>query len=56
MVNFCLSFFLSQLEDKLKEKVLLAPTFNSHYKPDPKQIEFNAKRINFSGEKDVFSK
>ena len=40
----------------LREKVLLAPTSSIHIKPDPKQIELNTKKINFAGEKDVFSK
>ena len=42
-----------QLEDKLKEKV--SSSNSSNDKLDKKQIELNAKKINLSGEKDVFS-
>ena len=47
--EYCLET-TQQLEDKLKEKVS-----SSNDKLDKKQIELNAKKINLSGEKDIFS-
>ena len=50
--EYCLET-TQQLEDKLKEKV--SSSNSSNDKLDKKQIELNAKKINLSGEKDVFS-
>lgn len=52
--EYCLET-TQQLEDKLKEKVAHSFASNSSEKLDKKQIELNAKKINLSGEKDVFS-
>lgn len=52
--EYCLDT-TQQLEDKLKEKVLVAPTSNIYVKLDQKQIELINKKINFASEKDVFA-
>jgi vacuolar protein sorting-associated protein 53 len=52
--EYCLET-TQQLEDKLKEKVSHSNASSTNEKLDKKQIELNAKKINLSGEKDVFS-
>jgi hypothetical protein len=51
------NIFSKKLEDKLKEKVSSTSNINGiNLRQDPKQAEANAKKINLSGEKDVFGK
>lgn len=52
--EYCLET-TEQLEDKLKEKVSLSTMFGITISLEPKQIELNTKKINFSIEKDIFS-
>lgn len=52
--EYCLET-TQQLEDKLKEKSLTQTVNGVKEKPDAKQIEVQSKKINFSGEKDIFS-
>lgn len=54
--EYCLET-TQQLEEKLKEKVTSSSSANGFLpKLDQKQIELNVKKINLSGERDVFAK
>ena len=48
--------FLLKLEDKLREKVTITFIQGVNLKQETKQAEVNAKKINFLGEKEIFSK
>lgn len=52
--EYCLET-TQQLEDKLKEKVSVLVMNGITINLEPKQIELNTKKINFSIEKDIFS-
>lgn len=53
--EYCLDT-TQQLEDKLREKAMTSSNLVSLGKLDAKQLELNAKKINFNNEKEVFTK